>query len=530
MSDTPLVWIRADNHIVETTGVRSGRGPLRVLVIEDDPALGRLIQLVLTQYTEQVSVVRSGQTALSELAAQSFDAIACDISLPDMSGLDVIERGRRLAPGAGIVAITGFVDVDVAVRSMKAGADDFLGKPFDADILWHLLNKAVDTRGSRLAAEQAAAYRKLAYTDALTGCPNRRFIDEFIVDAVERSRREGSPLVAGYMDIDNFKLLNDFVGHEQGDHVLKRVVQALNLHIAEPATFARFGGDEFVVVFPGASEEESREVLERVRSAVSHIEVVNGSRVTLPTRVSFGLARFRGYESPRDLIAEAEDQMYLDKSMSASAGIAGTETSEGKVPDAFLKVTNLKALRNLVKAIDRRDSYTRFHSDHATQLALRVARQIGLEDEYVSAIAIGGPIHDLGKIVVSDEILRKPGPLTLDERRSMEEHPVMGAAITAAVTDYDTVVDLVRHHHERFDGEGYPGRLRGAETALPTRLFSLADAYSAMTTDRPYRKGLTVEQAVEQIARGRGTQFDPDLAREFVRMIEREYGTSEAAA
>ena len=112
----------------------------------------------------------------------------------------------------------------------------------------------------------------------------------------------------------------------------------------------------------------------------------------------------------------------------------------------------------------------------------------------------------------------------------MEEHPVMGAAITAAVTDYDTVVDLVRHHHERFDGEGYPGRLRGTETALPTRLFSLADAYSAMTTDRPYRKGLTVEQAAEQIARGRGTQFDPDLAREFVRMIELEYGAKEAAA
>ncbi|MCZ2111194.1 MAG: diguanylate cyclase, partial [Dehalococcoidia bacterium] len=327
-----------------------------------------------------------------------------------------------------------------------------------------------------------------------------------------------------------FKLLNDFVGHEQGDHVLKRVVQALTQHIVEPATFARFGGDEFVVVFPGASEAEARAVLERVRTSVSHIEVVNGSRVTLPTRVSYGLAQFRGFESPRDLIAEAEDQMYLDKSMSASAGIAAAETGEGKTAGAFLKVTNLKALRNLVKAIDRRDSYTRFHSDHATRLALKVARRIGLEDEYLSAIAIGGPIHDLGKIVVPDEILRKPGPLTLEERRTMEEHPVMGAAITAAVTDFDTVVDLVRHHHERFDGEGYPGRLRGAETALPTRLFTLADAYSAMTTDRPYRKGLTVEQAVEQIVRGRGTQFDPDLAAEFVRMIDREYGRNEAAA
>ena len=180
---------------MEPISIRAGRAPLRVLVIEDDPALGRLIQLVLSQYTDQVSVARSGRDALAELSAGKFDAIASDISLPDMSGLDVIARARAVAPASGIVAITGFVDVDVAVRSMKAGADDFLGKPFDADILWHMLNKAVDNRGRQIEAEQAAAYRHLAYTDALTGSPNRRFIDEFIVDAVDNSVRDGSSLV-----------------------------------------------------------------------------------------------------------------------------------------------------------------------------------------------------------------------------------------------------------------------------------------------------------------------------------------------
>ena len=177
-----------------------------------------------------------------------------------------------------------------------------------------------------------------------------------------------------------------------------------------------------------------------------------------------------------------------------------------------------------MKAIDRRDSYTRFHSDHATQLALRVARAIDLGGDQMSAITIGGPIHDLGKIVVPDEILRKPGQLTPLERKAMEEHPVMGAAITAAVTDYDTVVNLVRHHHERFDGTGYPAGQRGDAILLTTRLFGLADAYSAMTTDRPYRKGLTTAQAMEQVVRGRGTQFDPDLAVEFLKLLEHEQG------
>jgi HD-GYP domain-containing protein (c-di-GMP phosphodiesterase class II) len=195
----------------------------------------------------------------------------------------------------------------------------------------------------------------------------------------------------------------------------------------------------------------------------------------------------------------------------------------GAHADSVIKVKNLKALRNLVKAIDRRDSYTRFHSDHATNLAALIGRHIGMEEEHMTAMMIAGPIHDLGKICVPDEILRKPGPLTAEERRTMEEHPVMGAAITAAVTDYDTVVNLVRHHHERFDGGGYPQGLGGDAIWLPTRVFTICDAYSAMTTDRPYRKGLTIEQALGEIERGRGTQFDPDIAGSFITMVEREF-------
>lgn len=501
---------------------------LRVLLIEDDPSLGRLIQRGLGLSGQEIVVVRTGGAALSELTRASFDAIAADISLPDMSGLEVIARARSLSPSCGIVAITGFVDVEVAVRSMKAGADDFLGKPFDVDILWHLLQKAVLNRGRRLEAEQAAAYRQLAYTDALTGCPNRRFIDEFTAESVDRSRRTGSPLSAAFLDIDNFKLLNDFLGHEQGDWVLGRVAAELQAHVAAPAAFARFGGDEFVAVFPGMEGTDAHVLLEAARRAISRIEVIDGKKTHLPIRISCGVATYRGYETPRAFIAEAEGQMYIDRSTSPT--LATARSAQAEAPEALTKVTNLNALRSLVKAIDRRDSYTRFHSDHATHLALEVARQLELIGDELNAITIGGPIHDLGKIVVPDEILRKPGVLTRDERRSMESHPVIGAAITAAVTDYDVVVELVRHHHERFDGKGYPGNLKGAEVSLPTRIFTLADSFSAMTTDRPYRKGLALEQALAQIELGRGTQFDPDLGLEFIRMVEREFGRRESAA
>ncbi|MBI5948888.1 MAG: diguanylate cyclase [Chloroflexi bacterium] len=499
-----------------------------VLVIEDDPTLGALVRAVLRPDAGYVRLERSGAGAIQALREETFESIACDISLPDMSGLDVIAQARALAPATGIVAITGFVDVDVAVQSMKAGADDFLGKPFDPGILWHVLNKSVDNRRQRVEAERAEAYRKLAYTDTLTGCPNRRYIDEFLESAIARARQEDSPLVAAYLDIDNFKLLNDYVGHEEGDRVLARVASALEATLRPPIAFARFGGDEFVAIFPGAELHEAERVVERLRQVVSHIEAVNGARTALPIRVSCGLAAYRGVETPRSLIAYAEDQMYLDKS--AAPILPGDAEKSDGAPTLLAKVTNLKALRSLVKAIDRRDSYTRYHSDHATHLALRLAREIDLPEDEVAAITLGGPIHDLGKIVVPDEILRKPGTLTPEERRNMEEHPVMGAAITAAVIDYDTVVNLVRHHHERFDGDGYPGRLRGEEITTPTRIFTLADAFSAMTTDRPYRKGLTLEMAIDQIECGAGTQFDPDLATSFVDILVADYQQMRRAA
>jgi diguanylate cyclase (GGDEF)-like protein len=507
---------------------RSAVHPLRVLVVEDDPTLGRLVVRVLHAFTDAVELASSGKQALDVLRAHQFDAIASDISLPDMSGLDVIAEARGIAPASGVVAMTGFADVEVAVRAMKAGADDFLAKPFDPEILWHMLNKAVDNRHRQIQAEQAALYRQLAYTDALTGSPNRRYIDECIEDAVTKSRLVGTALTVAYIDIDNFKLLNDFVGHDQGDDVLKRIASALDAALQPPAAFGRFGGDEFVAVFPGMGIDAVLRILGNVRRQVDSIEVLNGARIALPTRISCGVAAFTGKETPRQLVAEAEDQMYLDKSVAPS--IIGMIPDAMHSPEIMVKVKNLKALRNLVKAIDRRDSYTRFHSDHATNLAIRLARRINLEPEYLHAITIGGPIHDLGKIVVPDEILRKPGALTPDERRAMEEHPVMGAAITAAVTDYDAVVSLVRHHHERFDGNGYPGRLKANEITFPTRMFTLADAYSAMTTDRPYRKGRTVEMAVAEIRDGLGTQFDPDLGVEFADMLEQEDGARRAEA
>ena len=499
---------------------------LRVLVVEDDPQLARTISHLLVRHDSHAVVARNGRTALKMLeeSEQPFHAITCDMGLPDIPGLEVIARARGLASSTGIVAITGAVDVETAVESMKAGADDFLGKPFDAEVLWLMIRKAVDGRARRVAAEQAELFRQLAYTDALTDRPNRRFIDEFLNESFKQASVHGQPLVVAYLDIDNFKRLNDYAGHEEGDAILCKIAEVLDEEIQAPAAFGRFGGDEFVAVFPDG-KDAAHQAIDRVTGRIAEIAIVNRAGNAYGVGLSYGMATLEGQEAPRELIAEAEDQMYLNKS--GAPALAASERPAAA--SDIVKVTNLKALHNLVRAIDRRDSYTRYHSYHATDFALRVAKELGLDEEQTNALTIGGPIHDLGKIVVPDEILQKPGPLTLEERQHMEEHPVIGAAIVAAVTDYDTVVDLVRHHHEWFDGSGYPAGLRQSEIVLPTRIFNIADAFSAMTTERPYRRALSTEQAVAEIERGRGRQFDPDLAKVFVEVIEHDIAERAAA-
>ncbi len=487
------------------------RGP-RVLVVEDDALLRRLVVRALQIKTDSVVPCADATAARAALGDGPFDAAAVDINLPDGSGLEVIERIRSLNPEAGIVAVTGHVGVDVAVRSMKAGADDFLTKPFEVEVLWHIIKKSVGSRMGRIEAERASAYRELAYTDALTGAPNRRFIDERLSDELDRAGETGQSVSVAYLDIDNFKLLNDFAGHDQGDLVLKECVKVLREEIVAPAAFARFGGDEFVVVFPNGSDSQVTSCIERVRASVSHF-VVAGTAFPIAPRMSVGIAGWDGTSSPRSLIAEAERRMYIDKSI-ATFPVSGPGSALLASPGW---IERFRTLRGLVKAIDRRDAYTRFHSDHATSIALEVGRRAGLPEANLMSICIAGPIHDLGKLVVPDEILQKPGRLNREERRSMQDHPAMGAVIAAAVTDLSDVVSLIRHHHERFDGNGYPGGLRAEEVDAPIRLFSIADAYSAMVTDRPYRQALTREAAIQEVEDGLGSQFDPDLGREFIK-------------
>jgi HD-GYP domain-containing protein (c-di-GMP phosphodiesterase class II) len=228
-----------------------------------------------------------------------------------------------------------------------------------------------------------------------------------------------------------------------------------------------------------------------------------------------------------ELVSIADANLYHSKS---HGGNQITARGTTKTDSSLLYVKGFDLFRAMVIAIDNKDGYTRKHSEQVTDYSLQLGRAMGQSEEMLRTIQLTGALHDIGKIGVPDHILRKPGRLTDEELAVMQQHPIFGALIVGAVPGMEAIVAGVRHHHERWDGKGYPDRLAGEEIPLLGRILAVADAFSAMTTSRPYRRPLSTVQALAEIERGLGTQFDPSLGALFVSLQRQLLGGERRAS
>lgn len=369
-----------------------------------------------------------------------------------------------------------------------------------------------------LAAQAAAAIdrarlfearQRRAETDGLTGLLNHRAAQEALDRELAVARAARTPLSVILVDLDDFKLFNDTHGHLLGDRVLMEAA-ALRACARPGDLAARYGGDEFMLIVPGASANTAESIGERLLRRISGT-TVTADGLDLPIRCSVGAATFpHDGRTRQDLIGRADAAMYAAKDLGGGAiGEAGRGTRT-------LEPTAFGALSGLVRAVDRKDRYTKEHSDMVRDFAVAFGKALGLPTEQIEALDIAGQLHDVGKIAVPDLILRKPGQLVPDEEATMRQHVVFGELMIKGVPHLDEVVAGVAHHHERWDGSGYPYGKSGPEIPLAGRILALADAYAAMIHDRPYRKGRSPEEAIAQLRLGAGTQFDPDLVEPFI--------------
>lgn len=378
------------------------------------------------------------------------------------------------------------------------------------------LKEANEELGRRY--RELADARRQAATDGLTGLANHRALQETLAREVERSLRHGRPVAVLMMDIDGFKLFNDTYGHQSGDGVLRQMAEVITRTSRDSDFVGRYGGDEFMAILPETDREAAISAVSRLLKALSLERVQTRVGDEIPLAVSVGVAVCPDDSSNKEeLLAYADASLYEAKQVSGNSVVAAGGRAD---EDLAHRRTPFGVLDSLVQAIDRKDRYTRKHSQQDAEFAVELGKNLGLSEAAVGALRIAGLLHDVGKIGVPDEILKKPGSLTEEERAIMRDHVRLSDLIVHGDPELRDVSEAIRSHHERWDGGGYPRHLKGEEIPLLGRILALVDAYSAMILDRPYRKALAHDEAVAELRRRAGTQFDPQLVDPFVRLLE----------
>ncbi len=376
------------------------------------------------------------------------------------------------------------------------------------------------------ASMRASQERLLAllHIDPLTELENHRSFQERLTREGQRCAQLGEALSVILIDIDHFQEYNQHYGHSGGDVALLMIAGLLREQMPEIAGCARYGGGEFAALLPRHNLAQAAEFGERLRGSVQNTLGARFHESGLT--VSVGCAELGAHASEVEgLILAAELALARAKQMGRNQvcrfdSVPGADESSNPFQlHKYLKDESLATIQALAAAVDAKDPYTRGHSQSVAAYAAELAQWVGLSPAEINLIYTAGTLHDVGKIGVPDTILKKPARLNDDERKIMETHPALGEVIVRKVPALAATLPGVRHHHENWNGAGYPDNLAGEKIPLIARLLAVADTYDAMTSDRPYRKGLPRDVALAEIAKKAGTQFDPMLAEQFVAMM-----------
>jgi diguanylate cyclase (GGDEF)-like protein len=436
----------------------------------------------------------------------------------------VLARARDIPPGARVALRLGSIVAALAVALVLFGWSSEVAVTSVALAIGMVVGWA---RGSEpqadLAAELEETRRRLeslALRDPLTGVLNHRAFQDQLETELRRARRESWPVAVVAVDIDGFREVNDVKGHGHGDALLVTVAEALASNLRPGDLCGRVGGDEFMLALSNCDADSAREVLARLRRGIDSRSLAAAVGVI---SVSAGIAEF-----PKHSIGRAELMRFADAAMQRARGDSPGSTADHSTDAITLSADDeasaaqrgalFNTVAALARAVDARDGYTHMHSQRVAFYAATLASTLKLGDERIEAIRMAGLLHDVGKIGIRDQILLKPGKLTRDEYTVMRRHSELGRAIIAGsgLTD---IAGWVGSLHERVDGKGYPDGLAGEAIPIESRILHVADALEAMTCPRAYREPITPEEAVAELERGAGSQFDADLVGVMARLV-----------
>ena len=376
----------------------------------------------------------------------------------------------------------------------------------------------------KLEKEHAEALENRANLDSLTGLYNHRFFHDTIKELFEAPEPKKKVVSLIFIDIDYFKEYNDMFGHLSGDKVLKEISFILKENAgSKNTTVCRYGGDEFAIILSNKSESQTVNLAEEIRKSFeqAHFE----GQEHLPSgnlTASIGIALFNdNMKSYPELIKCADDALYRAKFINKNKVEVYSSVFDMIKNDIeeehFDLITSIKTL---ISVINAKDKYTYGHVERVVIYVKMFAEELDLSESSKKALIYSAYMHDIGKVNIPEVVLNKKMPLDDNEWNIMKQHPQNGAEIVTKVESLSNTAPIIKHHHERYDGKGYPDGLKGKEIPYLSRVLTISDSFDAMTFSRPYRPAMTFAQAIEELEKCSGTQFDPELAKIFIRTIK----------
>ncbi len=479
----------------------------RVLVIDDEALVRDVLAHVLSVLGgHEVDVSCNGAEGLKKLQDNRYDLVFADLYMPRVDGIEFLKRAHQIDPTLPVVIITGLATVDDAIEAMKNGASEFLQKPFDTKSVLELTEKLL-------------ARRKLL--DKLSA--NGGGVDNI-----------NTELSRGLEELSLFRALSgEFDDIYDNEDLYQKIVETSSkLLSVRDVAFGVVDGRQLKIKCAVGCKVKSdvpveKTYLEKVLKTKRHLIVgkgetnvftgrpLEGPLLVIPLVIhndTFGMLAIGNKTDGTELVEEE---------ISLAIALANRVVLRIENNALYDSIYNnlLNTLRSLVYIIEARDPYTKQHSERVTSYAIEIARTMGLGNEELEILKFGGYLHDIGKIGVRDTILLKPGKLTPDEWRQVQMHPVIGNNIVQPIRFLDSEREIILHHHERYDGNGYPHGLKAEEIPPLARILSVADAYDAMTSSRAYRPAKSHASSVEEIRQCAGSQFDPDVVVAFMETL-----------
>lgn len=445
-------------------------------------------------------------------------AQATDLGSTGLNAAHLVREYLPLRSGAGatLAVVAMWRDARPLLARIDAARGDVMLVTMISALFLGAVLLAVFRAAQKRISRQHAQLVEAERLDPLTGLLNHGAVVGLLVDRLEEVRAANGRLGLALIDVDNFRLLNDTHGHEAGDEVLVRVGDLVDGESGEGSYVARYGPDEFLLVVTDAGVDDMRAAAERVRGALTDITFQFGESEPLPISVSAGICLYPEHADSVTELLTAGALAVREAKASGGDGVRVARVAD----DARGTPGSFDVLQGLVIAVDTKDRYTKRHSEDVARYAVFLAKRVGIDADQLQTIHVAGLLHDVGKIGIPDTLLRKPSKLTAQEFDIFKQHVALGDAIVRDIPNVDLVRSGIRHHHERWDGRGYLDGLEGEGIPLMARILAVADAFSAMTTTRPYRRALPLEEALKRLGDAAGTQLQEDLVSAFIQGIE----------